>query len=48
MDRQKNKSCTLLNLSTLNDIMRICVDGSEISEFDMHFNMSQKSVHQNL
>ena len=38
MNRQNNKSRTLLNLSTLNDIMRICVDGSAISEF-VHVNM---------
>ena len=45
MNRQKTKSRTLLNLSTLNNIMAICVDGPTVAGFDaaMHVNMWQKS-----
>ena len=50
MNRQKTKLCTLLNLSTLNDIMRIGIDGPAIAEFDaaMHVSLWQNSGKQRL
>ena len=50
MNRQKTKSRTLLNLSTQNDIMRICVDGPAIAEFDaaMHLACGKITVNDSL
>ena len=43
MNKQKTTLQTTLSHSSLDDIMRICIDGKEISNFDPDFHM--KSWH---